>query len=191
MSPHTSVAMFEQWKVLEYLEAPEIQDVALWPTVLGVCCKTYSDMVSTTMTFTALANSDDMLARLKDVAPDSTSGLSIEDRRKLEKKLIKLLAYARVRKTEYESCNKRMLSALKGLDVFAGTGEGTGAPGSIMRRTLPAKANYAAPLERVNSWPPTTSGHPDGDRAQGSPWTRPIYGSTSRSASPLSPTRQS
>ena len=114
-SPHSSVSMFEQWKVLEYLEAPENQDVALWPTVLGICCKTYSDLVSTTMTITAMANTDDMLARLKDVAPDSTCGLSRQDRRSLEKKLLDLIAYAAARKLEYESCNARMLEALKGL----------------------------------------------------------------------------
>lgn len=114
-SPHSSVSMFEQWKVLEYLEAPENQDVALWPTVLGICCKTYSDLVSTTMTISAMANTDDMLARLNDVAPDSAGGLSPQDRRSLEKRLLDLIAYAAARKLEYESCNARMLEALKGL----------------------------------------------------------------------------
>ena len=54
--PISSVEMFKEWEVLEYLEAPENQDVALWPTVLGICCKTYSDLVSTTMTITAMVN---------------------------------------------------------------------------------------------------------------------------------------
>jgi hypothetical protein len=118
-SPHNSVSMFEQWKVLEYLQAPENQDVALWPTVLGICCKTYSDLVSSTMTITAMANTDDMLARLKDVAPDSSSGLSRGDRRELEKKLLDIIAYAQARKLEYESCNVRMLEVLKGLTAVA------------------------------------------------------------------------
>ena len=118
-NPHGSVSMFQQWKVLEYLQAPENHDVALWPTVLGICCKTYSDMVSSTMTITAMANTDDMLARLADVDPDSTTKLSMEDRRNLEKKLLDILAYAGARKLEYESCNARMLVALKGLAVPA------------------------------------------------------------------------
>jgi hypothetical protein len=114
-SQNSSVSMFKEWEVLEYLEAPDNQDVALWPTVLGICCKTYSDLVSTTMTITAMVNTDDMVARLKDVAPDSTSGLSPEARRSLEKRLLELIAYAKARKLEYESCNARMLEALTAL----------------------------------------------------------------------------
>jgi hypothetical protein len=123
--------MFEQWKVLEYLEAAANQDVALWPTVLGICCKTYSDMVTSTMTITAMANTDDMLARLKDVAPDSTGGLSKEDRKTLEKGLLGIIAYAKARKLEYASCNRRMLQALKGMTGVASGGGCTG----VSRRT--------------------------------------------------------
>jgi len=71
-SPHASVSSFMQWDVLQYLEAPEHQDVALWPTVLGIFCKTYSDLVSSAMTITAMANTDDMRGRLADVRPVST-----------------------------------------------------------------------------------------------------------------------
>jgi hypothetical protein len=117
--PHDSVSMFEQWKVLEYLQDPENQESALWPAVLGICCKTYSDMVTSTMTITAMTNTDDMLARLADVYPDASSKLSADDRRDLEKLLLELLAYAAARKLEYESCNARMLAALKGLTVPA------------------------------------------------------------------------
>ena len=118
-NPHASVSMFEQWKVLEYLQVPENQDVALWPTVLGICCKTYSDLVSSTMTITAMVNTDDVLARLADVDPGSASGLSLQDRRDLEKLLLDIVAYAGARKLEYESCNERMLDALHGLTVPA------------------------------------------------------------------------
>lgn len=322
-SPHNSVSMFEQWKVLEYLKAPENQNVALWPTVLGIFCKTYSDLVSTTMMITAMVNSDDMCARLEEVSPNlmdgvlpdldlasikkmlepivdidellvrleklvpsATGHLPIEYRMALEMKLLDLMAYANARKLEYESCNARMLSSLKeltaparlwglygsiapnyalkftsgprnvrngswtdvsdrnyyhqftlipdetttisagqvsaqfdfkpayhclvlkstdsaypgsthwvdhlwvhadtlavdnvrdvlhnfspafsdiwvagqtdqGLNIFAGTAEGTGAPGSVMHWTLDAKEGYnAAALERVNWWPQTKS----------------------------------
>ncbi len=114
-SPHSSVSMFEQWKVLEYLEDPKNQDDPLWPTVLGICSKTYSDLVSTTMTITAMVNTDDMLARLDDVAPDTPGGLSKDDRQAIEKELLDLIAYAKARKLEYESCNARMLAALNSL----------------------------------------------------------------------------
>jgi hypothetical protein len=118
-SPHNSVVMFKQWEVLEYLQAPEHQDVALWPTVLGICCKTYSDLVSSAMTITVMANNDDMRARLDDVSPTSTGGLSPADRQELEKKLVEIKAYAGARKKEYQSCNTRMLRALKGLTGVA------------------------------------------------------------------------
>ena len=126
-SPHSSVAMFEQWKVLEYLQAPENQDVALWPTVLGICCKTYSDLVTSTMTITAMANTDDMLARLREVGPRAPEGvvppgktpLARRDKHELELRLLKIIAYAKARKLEYESCNARMLKALRGLTVPA------------------------------------------------------------------------
>lgn len=118
-NPHSSVSMFEQWKVLEYLQQPEKQDQPLWPTVLGICCKTYSDLVSSTMTITAMANSDDLLARLADVAPVSVTALSPEDKRTLESKLLDVIAYVDARKLEYQSCNARMLSALDGLAPVA------------------------------------------------------------------------
>ncbi len=117
-SPHSSVAMFENWKVLEYLQGPDNQDNALWPAVLGVCCKTYSDLVSTTMTITAMTNTDDLLARLDDVAP-GTSKLSEEDRGAAERQLLGLVAYANVRSREYRSCNARMLRALAGIKSVA------------------------------------------------------------------------
>ena len=118
-NPHASVAQFETWKVLEYLKSPMNQDVALWPTVLGICCKTYADMVSSTMTMAAMANTDDMLARLHDVDPDTKSGLSEKDRGTTEDLLIDVLAYAGARKLEYEVCNARMLKALTGLTSVA------------------------------------------------------------------------
>ena len=118
INPHSSVAMFEQWKVLEYLENKENHNQGLWPTVLGVCCKTYSDMVATTMTITLMTNTDDMLDRLKDVEP-ATSKLAESDRKTIEKSLLRLQAYANVRKLEYQSCNSRMLRALKGLTEVA------------------------------------------------------------------------
>lgn len=118
-SPNNSVAMFEHWKVLEYLKEPENQNDALWPAVLGVCCKTYSDLVSTTMTITAMTNSDDLLHRFADVAPHSSSPLSDEDKGKLETALLDLVAYAEARMKEYQSCNRRMLGALKGLASVA------------------------------------------------------------------------
>lgn len=133
-SAHQSVSMFENWQVLQDLEDPEKQDVALWPTVLGIFCKTYSDLVSSAMTITAMANTDDMKARLADVWPVSTPAkcpncgvplghlfpddlspneLSPAERRDLEKKLLDIKAYAGARKLEYESCNKRVLQALE------------------------------------------------------------------------------
>jgi hypothetical protein len=114
-NPHSSVAMFTQWEVLEYLANSANQDVALWPTVLGIYCKTYSDLVTSTMTITAMANTDDMRARLQDVDPDITSNLSPQDRRDLEKKMLRIQAYAAARKVEYESCNARVLETLKKL----------------------------------------------------------------------------
>ena len=117
-NPHNSVGMFEHWKVLEYLQEPENQDNALWPAVLGVSCKTYADLVSTTMTITAMTNTDDLLARLADVAPNS-SKLSEADRGAAERQLLDLVAYAKVRMREYRSCNTRMLRALKGLKSVA------------------------------------------------------------------------
>ncbi|OFE15094.1 hypothetical protein BA895_08195 [Humibacillus sp. DSM 29435] len=119
IGPHKSVSMFEQWKVLEYLQAPENHNDPLWPAVLGVCCKTYSDLVSTTMTITAMTNSDDLLARFDDVAPGSSSSLSAGDKDTLERKLMDLVAYAEARMKEYQSCNARMLRALKGLASVA------------------------------------------------------------------------
>lgn len=113
--PHTDGAMLQNWAAVEYLRAPENQDVPLWPAVLGVCCKAYSDMLTSTMTIITMANTDDMLARLRDCAPDSTSTLSAEDRRTLEKKLVRIIAYSEARKVEYASCNRLMLSKLKGL----------------------------------------------------------------------------
>ena len=117
--PHKSVAMFEQWKVLEYLKDPKNQDVPLWPTVLGIYCKTYSDLVTSTMTITAMTNTDDMQARLNDVAPDSTSKLSDKDRHSLEKKLVLIQAYGDARQREYESCNQIALEGLKSLTSVA------------------------------------------------------------------------
>lgn len=105
--------------MLEYLEAPENQDVALWPTVLGICCKTFSDVVSSTMMMTAMANTDDMLARLNDVDPANPNALKGPDRTNMEGLLIDILAYAGARKLEYEACNARMLQALKGLTTVA------------------------------------------------------------------------
>jgi hypothetical protein len=135
-SPHDSVSSFKQWDVLQYLQAPEHQDVALWPTVLGIFCKTYSDLVSSAMTITAMANTDDMQARLADVRPVSTpakcpncgaplghlfpgdlspNDLSPAHRLELEKDLLNIKAYAEARKLEYQSCNEHMLQALKKL----------------------------------------------------------------------------
>jgi hypothetical protein len=46
----------------------------------------------------------------------------------------------------------------EGLDIFAGTAEVSGAPGSVTRWGLAARDGYnTAPLERVNWWPSTTS----------------------------------
>ena len=126
-NPHSSVSMFESWKVLEYLEASENQDVALWPTVLGICCKTYSDMLTSTMTITAMANTDDMQARLNEVGPDAPAAvlprgktpLSSADKHDLERDLLKIIAFSKARKLEYESCNARMLEALKGIVAVA------------------------------------------------------------------------
>jgi hypothetical protein len=118
LDPHSSVAAFQSWKVLQYLKSPEKQDVALWPTVLGVFCKTYSDLVSTTMTITAMANTDDMRARLDDVDP-ATSRLTETDRHALENSLLDILAYAGARQEEYESCNELVLGTLNALKTPA------------------------------------------------------------------------
>jgi hypothetical protein len=118
-NPHASVAMFEQWKVLEYLQDPDNHNDALWPAVLGISCKTYTDLVSTTMTITAMTNTDDLLARLADVAPGSQSKLSAGDKDALERALMDLVAYAKARMREYQSCNARMLRAIKGLTPVA------------------------------------------------------------------------
>jgi len=114
-SPHNSVGMFKNWEVLEYLRNPKNQDLALWPTVLGIFCKTYSDLVSSTMTIAAMVYTDDRLERLKDVEPNSTGGLSNEDRRDLEMMILDLDAYGKARKLEYESCNALILGALPDL----------------------------------------------------------------------------
>lgn len=283
-SLHSSAGAFEDWKVLEYLKDARNQNVALWPTVLGVWCKTYSDMASTLTAVTVVIHSDDMSARMHDVDKRFTT-LDKDDAHTLETALIKLKSLLAERRVEYDACNKIVLRALKvlmgvaqrwglygitatnyalrfvsgpqnvksgrwtdvsdrnyyhqlmlvpdaamtirdgqvseefnfkpehhcfvlkstsseypgsshwvdhlwvhadtgsidgtsqvldnftppftdiwadgqtdkGLDVFAGTAEGTGAPGSVMAWTMPAKDNYTAPLERVNWWPQTKS----------------------------------
>jgi hypothetical protein len=114
-NPHSSVAMFEQWKVLEYLQQPEKQDQALWPTVLGVCCKTYSDLVSSTMMITAMTHSDDLDARLAEITAKSVGDLPPGLAQELTLKLHDLKAYGQARKVEYESCNAHMLSAIEDL----------------------------------------------------------------------------
>ncbi|GAA3633123.1 hypothetical protein [Microlunatus ginsengisoli] len=281
-SMHDAASSFENWKVLEYLKDAKNHNVALWPTVLGVWCKTYSDMLSTMTTITVVVQSDDMAARMHDVDPKFTT-LEESDRRDLSNALEDLASLLDERRKEYSSCNKIVLPALrvltgvaqrwglygitaknhalkfvtgpqnvksgkwndvsdrnyyhqlmlvpdaatvirdgqvsedfnfepsyhcfvlkstsseypgsshwvdhlwvhadtgsvdgtsqvldnftpaftdiwaegqtdKGLDVYAGTAEGTGAPGSVMAWTMPAKDDFTAPLERVNWWPQT------------------------------------
>ena len=119
-NPHSSVAMFNTWTVISYLKNDANQGVAKWPEVLGVCCQTYSDLVSATMTIPLLAYNDDMRQRLADVDPSNTkSALSSEDRRILETSLLNLQAYTDVRKKEYTSCNATMLGSLKALTPAA------------------------------------------------------------------------
>lgn len=116
---HNSVADFEAWKVLEYLQEPANHDDALWPAVLGICCKTYADLVSTTMTITAMTRSDDLAARMALVSPTSRSALSREDKHDLERDLVLLIAYGKARMREYQAVNARMLRALKGVTTVA------------------------------------------------------------------------
>jgi hypothetical protein len=118
--PHDSVTSFNTWTVINYLKNEVNQDVAKWPEVLGVCCQTYSDLVSATMTIPLLAYNADMRQRLHDVDPANTKGtLSEADKRELETSLLKLQAYADVRKKEYASCNATMLGALKAITPAA------------------------------------------------------------------------
>ena len=104
--------------MLEYLQNSDNQDVELWPAVLGVCCKTYADLVSSTMTITAMTHSDDLLARLDDL---ESPGLTMTDRHKgeLETALLDLVAYGKARMTEYRSVNARTLRALRGVTKAA------------------------------------------------------------------------
>ena len=119
---HGSIEMFNTWTVINYLKNEVNQDVAKWPEVLGVCCQTYSDLVSATMTIPLIAYNDDIRKRLLEVDPspsNTESALTTEDRRILETSLLQLQAYADVRKEEYESCNATMLESLKAITPAA------------------------------------------------------------------------
>lgn len=118
-NPHTSPSQFEHWKVVEYLAEPANQDDPLWPAVLGICCKTYSDLVSSTMTITAMTRSDDLMARRALARPDSSGPLSQFDKHDLEQDLNLLIAYGKARMLEYQAVNARMLRALKGVTKVA------------------------------------------------------------------------
>ena len=118
-SPHSSVALFEHWKVLEYLRQPEKQDQPLWPALLGICCKTYSDMVTSTMLITAMTHSDDLTARLEEVTGKTVVNVPPAYAQALTLKLHELRAYGLARKVEYESCNARMLDAIEDLATVA------------------------------------------------------------------------
>ncbi|MBB2987436.1 hypothetical protein [Terracoccus luteus] len=118
-SPFKNAKTFQSWGVVEYLRSPENQDVDLWPTVLGLFCKTYADLVSSSMTLTLMANSDDMATLMASVDPGSANPLGADDKRDLEKALISIRGIAEASKQAYEVANALVLDKLRELSGTA------------------------------------------------------------------------
>jgi len=114
-NPHNSVTMFTNWRVLEWLKLPEKQDLDRWPEILGVFCKTYTDLVASNLTISLLATSEKMQERLNDVSPAAASPLTSEEKRHLEEELNHLKAYAEVHQNAYAACNRHVLKSLREL----------------------------------------------------------------------------
>lgn len=118
-SPFKNAKTFQSWGVVEYLRSPENQDVDLWPTVLGLFCKTYADLVSSSMTLTLMAHSDDMATLMAAVDPESANPLKDGDKHDLEKALISIRGIAEASKQAYEVANALVLDKLRELSGTA------------------------------------------------------------------------
>jgi hypothetical protein len=108
--------------------------------VLGVWCKSYTDLVTSTMTIALLGHSSELRKRMNEVdANNAEVKLTDTEKASVRKDLRSLVSYADARQLEYASCNTTALGfltqvipvvrnrglffMLNGGEVYAGTGQ--------------------------------------------------------------------
>jgi hypothetical protein len=110
--PINSVTMDHFWNVMEWLKRSDRQDLDKWPEVLGVWCKSYNDLVTSTMTVALIGHSDQLQLRLQEVeSPDLKIPSDIKG--SVRNTILAVKGYANARQIEYAACNATALSFLR------------------------------------------------------------------------------
>lgn len=128
------------WDVMEWLKRTDRQGLDKWPEVLGVWCKSYTDLVTSTLTIALVGHSSAVLKRAEEVvAANDKVALTEVEKESVRKALRDLQEYANARRIEFAACNTTALTFLRAIapvaqdrglffiltggEVFAGTGK--------------------------------------------------------------------
>jgi len=113
------VPVFANWQVGAYLEREENQSKDSWPEVLGVWCRTYTDLLTANMMLTCLADPKTLDQRIAETRAHGESRLSNDARERCHKVLLELKALGNKLRNSWESDKKEMLKIVERLRPVA------------------------------------------------------------------------
>lgn len=115
--------VLQHWGVASWLQKEDRQDQDEWPEILGMFCQAWADLLTAYITLIAFANSADMEVAFAYVAPSNKQKWTYEggddDRKQIEKHLLKLKVYASKRLDDVRDCNQTMSAILEKLTPVA------------------------------------------------------------------------
>ncbi|MEJ8826797.1 hypothetical protein WKW80_33145 [Variovorax humicola] len=113
-------ALYKKWHTAEWLKDEKNHDAEIWPEILGVFCRTYSDSLLANMALASMANELLLLKRLEEAS--SSNPLypkSSHDFDEINNLLIKLRAMVRAIPEVWSDGNKLMRQFMKEIEPVA------------------------------------------------------------------------
>ena len=114
------VPVFASWKVAAYLERQETQGHEGWPEVLGIWCRTYTDLLSANMMLACLADPKTLDARISETqVGNKESQLPAETKAQCHNALLKLKALISMLRLAWKTDKAEMLRIVQAVTPVA------------------------------------------------------------------------